>query len=159
LETAGITGIVEEEFHMAASSTKQPSNESAKTKSSGADPFKMRGSGTDPFKLRDSSAPSSQSEDLVHVYRKKRIRCDTDSRGFATPANRSPLELVVDASEGFIPLWAKSSILRWRFRESSLQAFQDPNAAEAAIEQLFGEAILAWGDAAPIKFTKDIDVW
>jgi hypothetical protein len=143
---------------MAASSTKQSSNESAKTKPSGADPFKMRGSGADPFKLRDSREPSPRSKDLVHTL-KKGIRCDTDTRGYATPENRSPLQLVVDATEGFIPLWAKSTILRWRFRESSLQAFQDPNAAEAAIEQLFGEAILAWGDAAPIKFTKDKDVW
>jgi len=87
------------------------------------------------------------------------IRCDTERRGHATPRNRSPTELVINASEGFIPLWVEGSTLRWRFRESSLQAFTNPESAKAAIEQLLGEALLAWGDAAPIKFTRDEDIW
>jgi hypothetical protein len=49
--------------------------------------------------------------------------------------------------------------IRWRFRESSLQSFENPQAAAAAIEQLLGEAILKWGDAAPIKFAKRNDAW
>jgi hypothetical protein len=36
---------------------------------------------------------------------------------------------------------------------------EDPDAAKAAIEQLLGETILAWGDAAPIKFAKRSDAW
>jgi hypothetical protein len=112
------------------------------------DPFKMHPTGADPFKRRESAGTM-----------KRAFRCDTDSRGYERPDNRSPFELVVDATEGFVPLWAKDTLLRWRFRRSSLEAFDNPDAAATAIEQLLGEAILAWGDAAPIKFTKDDDVW
>ncbi|ADG11738.1 matrix metalloproteinase-11 [Caulobacter segnis] len=87
------------------------------------------------------------------------FRCDTDRRGYATPDNKSPEKLVVDASEGFIPLWDKNVILRWRFAEGTLDHFQDPAAAERAIETLFGKAVLAWGDAVPIKFAKRTDAW
>jgi hypothetical protein len=65
----------------------------------------------------------------------------------------------LDASEGFIPLWAKGTTLRWRFRESSLQPFDNPEAAKAAIEQLLGKALLAWEDAAPVRFAKRDDAW
>lgn len=85
--------------------------------------------------------------------------CDTDTRGHATPRGRSPLELVVDASEGFIPLWEKDTTLRWRFREQSLKGLASPLAARAELRTLFGEALLAWGDAAPVKFTERDDAW
>ncbi len=85
--------------------------------------------------------------------------CDTEQRGHATPQSLSRERLVVDASKGFIPLWAENTTLRWRFRESSFQSFQNPEAAKAAAEQLLAEAILAWEDAAPVKFTKKDDVW
>jgi hypothetical protein len=117
-----------------------------------------RAHGADPFKLRDSTGLPKETEDLVHLIRKG-VRCDTEKRGFPTSRHRSPLEIVLDASEGFIPLWAKGTTLRWRFRESSLQSFQDPNAAKDAIEQLLAEAILAWADAAPVKFAKRNDAW
>jgi Metallo-peptidase family M12B Reprolysin-like len=126
----------------------EPANASTQTRGSGSDPFKLHPTGADPLKRRKSTDAA-----------RKAFRCDTDSQGYATPDNRSPFELVVDATEGFVPLWAKDTLLRWRFRRSSLDAFDNPDAAAAAIEQLLGEAILAWGDAAPIKFTKDEDVW
>ncbi|CAL75157.1 conserved hypothetical protein [Bradyrhizobium sp. ORS 278] len=87
------------------------------------------------------------------------MRCDTESRGHTTPNARSPLELVVNAPDGFIPLWAEGTTLRWRIRDSSLQSFANPKAAASEIEQLFGEAILRWGEAAPVKFTKQSDLW
>jgi hypothetical protein len=118
-----------------------------------------KSTGDNPFKLRESSKTAREVEPLVHIIRKG-VRCDTERRGYPTPRGRSRVRIVVDASEGFIPLWAPDTTLRWRFRESSLQAFQDPEAARAAIEQLLGEAILAWGeDAAPIKFTYHDDAW
>ena len=43
-------------------------------------------------------------ESLVHVLGRG-IICDTDRRGHATPQGQKPTEIVVDASEGFIPLW------------------------------------------------------
>jgi hypothetical protein len=117
-----------------------------------------KSAGAGPFKLREPNEAAREAEPLVHVIRKG-VRCDTETRGHGTPRGRSPLEIVVDASEGFIPLWAKGTTLRWRFRESSLQSFQNPEAAKAGIEKLLGEAILAWGDAAPVKFAKRDDSW
>lgn len=107
---------------------------------------------------REGQEPSAEMESLVHVLAPG-IICDTDRRGHATPQGRNPLEIVVDASEGFIPLWEYDTILRWRFRERSMDYFEDPEAAKAAISNLFGEALLAWGSAAPVTFTYDEDLW
>jgi hypothetical protein len=108
--------------------------------------------------LRNPESRAAATEPLVHVL-KDGVRCDTESRGHATPSGRSPLELVVNVTEGFIPLWAPDTTLRWRIRESSLQSFENPQAAAAAIEELLGEALMRWGDAAPVKFTKGTDAW
>jgi hypothetical protein len=94
----------------------------------------------------------------VHILRPG-IVCDTEARGHATPKSLSPLELVVDASDGFIPLWAKNTTLRWRFRERSMDYFEDPKAAKREIRKLLGESILAWGVATPVKFKEDNDLW
>ena len=101
---------------------------------------------------------ATQLDSEVHVFGKGAV-CDTEPRGHARPQGRSPLEIVVDASEGFIPLWAKDSTLRWQFRETSMKVFRNPAAAKTAIRKLFGEALLAWGDAAPVKFTEKKDAW
>jgi Matrixin len=108
------------------------------------------------FERKPNSTKGAESE--VHVFGDK-VVCDTEPRGHATPRGRSPLEIVVDASEGFIPLWAKNTTLRWRFRESSMRQFRNPTAAKAAIRRLFGEALLEWGDAAPVKFAERNDAW
>ena len=108
----------------------------------------------DPFELRRETRPDPE----VHVYGNG-VVCDTEKRGFATPDNLDPLRLVVNAPGGVIPMWARGTTLQWRFRERSFRIFQNPTAAKAAVRQLFGEALLAWGDAAPIKFTEDDDVW
>src|SRR5687768_16485390 len=102
--------------------------------------------------------PSTKADPDVHVFGNG-FRCDTETRGHATPEGRSPLEIVVDASEGFIPLWVKGTTLRWRVRERSLSRFANPAAARKQIRKLFGEALLAWGTAAPVKFKEDADVW
>ena len=91
----------------------------------------------------------------VHVYN-NHVRCVTDSRGFETHRNRSPLEIRVDASDGFIPLWAENVTLRYRFQERSIRRyFDDPDAAKTEILKLFGEALDAWGDAVPVRFKLD----
>ncbi len=118
------------------------------------DPFAVKGG--DPFALADSTVATSAKP--AHRIRKG-VRCDTESAGHPTAGGLSPLEIVVDATEGFVPLWAKGTILRWRFRESSLQHFANPTAAKAAIEALLAEAILAWGPAAPVRFAKSDDLW
>lgn len=85
--------------------------------------------------------------------------CGTDTRGFTRPENRNPAELVLDASEGFIPLWAKDMTLRWRFQDLSFNEFANSTAIKRAVEDLMGKALLAWGDAAPIKFAHRDDAW
>lgn len=115
---------------------------------------KKKVSKADLFKLR-KVAPKN---DLVHKLQKG-IRCDTEPRGYETPKGQSRTELVLDSSEGFIPLWVKGTVLRWRFQEASLQAFENPGPIRKAVEDLLAEALLEWGDAAPIKFSKDSDTW
>ena len=119
---------------------------------------KAKSAEPNPFRRREPNKAAREVEPLVHVFGKG-VRCDTETRGYATPRGRSPLEIVLDASEGFIPLWAKDTTLRWRFRERSFQFFEDPEAAKTAIEELLGDALLAWGDAAPVKFAERNDAW
>jgi Metallo-peptidase family M12B Reprolysin-like len=107
-----------------------------------------------PLKLKTAKKPDPN----VHVFGNG-VVCDTDTRGHATPNGRGLLELVFDASEGFIPLWAKGSTLRWRFQEHSFSSFESPAAAKTAVRKLLGKALLAWGDAAPIKFAERNDAW
>lgn len=111
-----------------------------------------------PFKVSDNDKLQDDGDDRVHVL-KKGIKCDTEPRGFATPSGRSIIRILVDASEGFIPLWKKNSTLRWRFRESTMRQFADPTAAKNEIRNLLAESVLAWGTAAPVKFKEDVDVW
>lgn len=121
-------------------------------------PKKSEDQTNEAFQLRKADKPIDKEESLVHVLATG-IICDTEARGHPTPQGKSPLEIVVDASEGFIPLWAEKTTLKWRFRERSMLAFAKPEAAKNEIRKLFGEALLAWGDAAPIKFKEDLDVW
>lgn len=112
---------------------------------------------SDIFKL-DYTNKTSKTTSEIHELGKGVI-CDTEARGHERPEGRSPLEIVVDASEGFIPLWVNNTIIRWRFRERSMIHFANPSAAKDGIRKLFGEALLAWGSSAPVKFTEDEDVW
>lgn len=109
-------------------------------------------SSPDPFKVRQSEP--TKPDPHVHIIRKG-VRCATEKRGTARPQGKSPLEIVVDASQGFVPLWMKGTTLQWRFRPGTLAHFDDPDAAGKAIEELLGAAILAWGDAVPVKFAKN----
>lgn len=104
-----------------------------------------------------STAPAAKASD-VHALGNGFV-CETDTRGYTTPRGRSPLDIVVDASEGFIPLWERDTTLRWRFDERSMRAFTSPSSAKKALRALFAEAILAWGDAAPVRFAENNDAW
>ena len=109
----------------------------------------------DPFERRETDA---EADEAVHRLGPGVI-CGTEARGYETPQGRSVLDLVVDASEGFIPLWARDLVLRWRFRERSLAQFARPAATKAEVRALLGEALLAWGSAAPVRFKEDQDLW
>jgi hypothetical protein len=112
----------------------------------------------DPFRLRDAGEASRAVEPRLHVYGPGAV-CDTEARGSAAPRNLSRLELVVDATEGFVPLWAEHTTLRWRFQQRSLESFAEPAVAAEALTRLLGLAILGWGAAAPVRFTRDDDAW
>jgi Matrixin len=79
--------------------------------------------------------------------------CKTDYR----PVKRDPSKIVLDATEGFIPLWAENLVLLWRFNETSLAMFQQPQAIKDKIRGLLNSAISAWGDSAPIRFKEADD--
>jgi hypothetical protein len=83
----------------------------------------------------------------------KGIICRTDYR----PVKRDPTRIVVDATEGFIPLWAENLVLRWRYNETSLAIFQHSADIKNKVRDLLNSAIMAWGDAAPIGFTEASD--
>ena len=113
----------------------------------------------DPYRVVEPKQQDANRREHAHVFREKGYRCDTDTRGFANAGNRSPLRLVVDASEGFIPLWAKGVTLRWKFRDQSVSHFASPDEAKGAIRDLLGAALLLWGNASPIKFSERNDAW
>ncbi|MSU91342.1 matrix metalloproteinase-11 [Rhodobacteraceae bacterium 2CG4] len=100
----------------------------------------------------------AHEEPLLHIYHNGAV-CETETRGYAEPGNRSPLELAVDATDGFIPLWGPGATLRWRFRPTSLALFRDPAAAAAVLRTWFAEGLLLWGDAVPVRFQEVQDPW
>lgn len=111
-----------------------------------------------PLQRRESDERSVDMEPVLHALGQG-IVCDTDRRGHAIPQGASPDRIVLDASEGFIPLWARNTTLRWRFRARSFEYFANPTAAKDEIRRLFAAAVMAWGSAAPVTFTEDEDVW
>lgn len=121
-------------------------------------PEKQSKSRIGQFELKNDRETKGALERVSHVYCGGAI-CETDRRGFATPRNRSPLELVLDASKGFIPLWDQEVTLNWRFNEQSLELFLDPDAVKDYVRNLLGEALLAWGPAVPVKFSETSEPW
>jgi hypothetical protein len=123
-----------------------------------ANPQTATSAQANPFQPRNADDAARAAAPQIHVFGNK-VVCETDTRGFPTPGNLGPEEIVLDASEGFIPLWASDTTLRWRFQEQSLTFFADPEAAKGAIRDLIGKALLAWGDAVPVKFAERDDAW
>jgi hypothetical protein len=112
----------------------------------------------DPFAPAEKQVEEEHKEKLSHIIRRG-VRCATEQIAQSKARGRSPLEIVLDASEGFVPLWEKNCTLRWRFKDRTLQQFKDPLAAKAVIEQLLAESILEWRNAAPIKFSQSDTAW
>jgi hypothetical protein len=132
---------------------KKTSKAKAKKAKSVRGATRRRATPAGPFKRRPQAEAGEARGQYVHVYGNGVI-CGTDKRGEPTPRGLSPFEIVVDASDGFIPLWAENTTLYWRFRESSFTQFEDPAAAKEAVKALFGKALMAWGSAAPVKFAQ-----
>ncbi|HMU64526.1 MAG TPA: matrixin family metalloprotease [Nitrosomonas sp.] len=114
----------------------------------------------DSFVPSEESNPFAPAETELHRYGQNNSKlCCTEKRGYPTPNNRQPTELVLDASEGFIPLWVAGRVLHYRFNEQSMRYFQNSVKAKTGIRTLFGEAVLAWGEAAPIGFKENTDTY
>lgn len=107
---------------------------------------------TDLLALKGEDELRTDMEDRVHVIGKG-IICTTDYR----PRKRSRFEIVLDATDGFIPLWEENVVLRWRFNRASLSVFRDPERLASGIRHLLAQAVTAWGDAAPIRFDENPD--
>jgi hypothetical protein len=104
------------------------------------------------FALLPDEELTQLTNEQIHVLGKE-IICVTDYRA----QKRSPLEILFDATDGFIPVWAENQVLRWRFNTASLSFFQNPDAVASAIRNLLAEAVVAWGNAAPIRFDENFD--
>lgn len=111
-----------------------------------------------PFRLKRGKPLEDVTAEHVHILRGG-FKCKTDSKGYSSPGNASRTRLVVDSSEGYIPLWARGMTLRWRFQKSSLDVFEDPPRVMAAVRDVMGRALLAWGSAVPVKFAERKDAW
>lgn len=98
-------------------------------------------------------------DDEVHSLGTGRL-CRTDARGHALPDNVNPLQHKLHISSGFVVLWARDVVLRWRFNDASFAAkFADADDVKQRIRDLFARAQAAWGKSAPIGFAETDDVW
>jgi len=109
-----------------------------------------------PLKLKTPAQRKDNKQ--VHVYGKG-VVCATEPRGHATPNNLNPLELWLHAPAGVVPLWEKGMTLRWRFNDTSMRVFENPDGAKAEIQRLLTVALQKWGTAAPIKFSYSEEIW
>lgn len=122
-----------------------------------------RGESVQPYEnkllqYRDAAEVKERYNDQLHIYAGGAV-CDTDTRGFQNPGNRSLTEIVVDASEGFVPLWDVEVTLRWRFQELALQQFSNADEIRQYVRNLLAKGILQWEDATPIAFKEAEDAW
>jgi hypothetical protein len=95
----------------------------------------------------------------THVLSENKIVCGTEDRGFKQPRGASREELVLDNTEGFIPLWDKNVTLRWRFNRSIQARLDGLGQTPDTLRKLIGEAVLGWGDAVPVKFVERDDAY
>lgn len=86
----------------------------------------------------------------IHRFGKHRLCVDGERA-----RKLSPLEAVL-GTRGFIPLWEKDVVLRYRFNERTLR---DTKRTKEEILELFNKAVDQWGDAAPVTFIEDNVAW
>ncbi|KAF9155856.1 hypothetical protein BG015_008327 [Linnemannia schmuckeri] len=91
-----------------------------------------------------------KADPSTHRFGKHRL-CVTGERAHKL----SPLELR-GGTRGFIPVWEKDVVLRYRFNDRSLR---ESKRTKKEILNLFNKAVEQWGDAAPVKFIEDEVVW
>ena len=82
------------------------------------------------------------------------IRCATER-----PQVGPVPEIVVDVTEGKVPLWARGTTLHWRFNDESFERYGDASATKRKVDGLMRDAIDAWGKNSPVKFRKSEKAW
>ena len=110
------------------------------------------------IRFRKKKYREEAEQQFVHKYFNGAL-CETEPRGFAEPRNRNPNELVVDATDGFIPLWAEGVTLRWRFQPRSMSKLRNPSRARVYLRDLLGQALHLWDYAVPVRFQEVVDAW
>jgi hypothetical protein len=122
--------------------------------------------GVDSVSMLEENAVAHQLDECndryLHMYslNDETIVCKTDTRGYPQPSSGSPIDLVLDANDGFIPLWDRNVTLRWRFQEQSMAVFVDQEAAKRYLRELIGAALLLWTEPAlPVRFKEATDAW
>jgi hypothetical protein len=101
----------------------------------------------DLLELKTSDAFLATTGLSIHAFNNG-IVCTTES----IASNPSPESLVVEATDGFIPLWAHGSVLHWRFNFESIDQYVNAEDLKNAFREPFAQAIFLWGDAAPVRF-------
>ncbi|KAF9924384.1 hypothetical protein BGZ67_009324 [Mortierella alpina] len=91
------------------------------------------------------------AESTVHCFGKRRL-CVTGGRAM----ERSPLRIILEASDGFVPLWEKNAVLRYRFDQRTLN---QSGRSRDEILRLFHKALRQWGDAVPVTFQESTTAW
>jgi len=81
----------------------------------------------------------------------KKYRCRTDDSADKRKANGG-LRIMVDSTDGVIPLWAPNQALRWGFDLPSFeQTFQDSKGVMEFVRKAIESALTSW-DFLPIQF-------
>jgi len=97
---------------------------------------------------------------LPHVHKiRDGVVCSTDVRGYSEAHEGTPTEILVDSDNGFIPLWDSGVTLRWRFDNRALAILRDSDLIADRVRTLFSEAVEQWGDACPVSFEENADLW
>ena len=73
------------------------------------------------------------------------IRCQTDQVGRGQVAKAGNDSLVVDNTDGFVPLWQRGTVLRYKIDIESFQSlYANANETIANVERSFDEAFRSW---------------
>ncbi|KAF9970032.1 hypothetical protein BGZ73_007393 [Actinomortierella ambigua] len=112
-----------------------------------------------PRDLSSNGRPAKNKQYPVNFNDGKR-KCSTDSIGLVTPKGRSDKELRLHAAQGFIPLWDVNVTLYYRFQDHTLEMYTaDPEGTKQTIRELLNEALDKWGDAAPVRFMENDEIY
>jgi hypothetical protein len=99
------------------------------------------------LELKDETVFQETTGLSIHQL-KSEIICTTEP----TASNPTPESLVLDATDGFIPLWTRGSVLHWRFNFESLDKYVRADEVKDKYRQLFAQAVYNWDDATPVRF-------